>query len=78
MNVDHIGATAGKVWSELGNRGQTSLRSLSKHVGSDAATTQMAVGWLAREGKVRLEVKGKQVVVALTDTEEQSFMHRVG
>jgi hypothetical protein len=69
MNVDRIGETAGKIWHELGNRGQSSVRTLARRIGSDSATTQMAVGWLAREGKVAVDQKGTQIVVDLTTDE---------
>jgi len=73
MEVETIGETAGKIWKQLGTKGQTSLKTLARHVGSDQATTQLAVGWLAREGKVRLGKKGEQIIVALTETEAREF-----
>lgn len=70
MTVDRIGEAAGKVWQELGTRGQASVRALARRIGSDSATTQMAVGWLAREGKVDIDHKGNQIVVDLTAAEK--------
>lgn len=64
-----VGETAGRIWYELRKTGGIPIRNLSRAVDSEAPVTQMAIGWLAREGKVHLQRKGKQVVVTLTEHE---------
>jgi hypothetical protein len=73
MNNTLIGEVAGRIWQQLGTKGQTSLPLLSKNIRSNAALTQLAVGWLAREGKVNVAEKGSQIVVSLTDEEARHF-----
>lgn len=50
-----IGQTAGKVWQFLEENGAATPSKIQKGVGADAALTNQALGWLAREGKVRVE-----------------------
>jgi len=45
------------------------IKDISKSVGVDRELALMALGWLAREEKVKFETKGKDVVVSLTDGE---------
>lgn len=56
---DHIGETAGNVWRVLETKGPQSLGALKKQVKAPADLVLMAVGWLAREGKLALEQKGR-------------------
>lgn len=71
MELQVIGETAGKVWNHLANKGQASMQSLAKSVGTDVATAQLAVGWLAREGKVKIGKSGARILVSLTDEESR-------
>jgi hypothetical protein len=73
MKLETIGETAGKIWKHLGDNGSSSVRNLAKSVGTDATSAQLAVGWLAREGKIRLDQKGAQIMVALTEEEARVF-----
>ncbi len=73
MNTEVIGKAAGKIWKQLGSKGETSLRTLAKSIGTDSTTAQLAVGWLAREGKVQVGKKGAQIFVCLTEQEAQEF-----
>lgn len=60
-----IGAAAGKVWQYLSDNGQASASRLSEEVGLDKNVVQRALGWLAREGKISLERKGRNEFVSL-------------
>lgn len=63
--VEQIGVNAGKVWSILDATGYQSVKNLrdsSKLVYNDLYA---ALGWLAREGKIVLETKEKEVFVGL-------------
>ena len=64
--TDHvIGATAGEVWALLSDNGELTLAAIKKGCGASPEASLMALGWLAREGKLRFETKGRSVKVAL-------------
>jgi len=56
--LDEIGNTAGSVWSFLNAHGPATLYALEKEVGAPKALVAMAIGWLAREGKLSVETEG--------------------
>lgn len=56
---DKIGATAGLVWNCLKSDGPATARQIQKKIGADMETTHQAIGWLAREGKLRVDRSGK-------------------
>jgi hypothetical protein len=49
---ESIGKTAGKVWTYLHDHGKASLSGIERSVGAPRGMVLMAVGWLAREGKL--------------------------
>ncbi|MBD3218698.1 MAG: hypothetical protein GF310_10505 [candidate division Zixibacteria bacterium] len=51
MNNDYIGETAGKIWQVL-EKGESTPRKLATATKSKSDRVYMALGWLAREGKV--------------------------
>lgn len=65
LSSDAIGAAAGGVWQALHDRGPMTLAALKKGSGSPPDVTLMAVGWLAREGKLGFTASGKTVKVLL-------------
>ncbi|MGH9746551.1 MAG: winged helix-turn-helix domain-containing protein [Candidatus Acidiferrales bacterium] len=50
-----IGDTAGTLWQLLSEDGPSTLASLIQEVGVPESLFFMAVGWLAREGKIEFE-----------------------
>ncbi len=61
--LDEIGAAAGKVWTYLNDNGEVALPTLIKQVGMPRDMAHRAIGWLAREEKVRLDdAKGIEMV----------------
>ncbi|MBL8023233.1 MAG: winged helix-turn-helix domain-containing protein [Elusimicrobia bacterium] len=62
---DEIGLTAGQVWDFLESRGETS----TLHIRSSLKITQtllyLALGWLAREGKISLLYRDRCYWVSL-------------
>jgi hypothetical protein len=50
--TETIGKTAGKIWQHVHEHGKTSLSGLEKAVKAPRGVVFMAVGWLAREGKL--------------------------
>jgi hypothetical protein len=70
QNNDHwenraIGEMAGKVWKILHEKGASSLSAVEKQVGAPKALVDMAIGWLAREGKVELKQEKRSIQVSL-------------
>jgi hypothetical protein len=64
-HVDHIGETAGVVWSVLKKNGPLSMAKLVKAVGGPRDVVMQALGWLARENKIWIEEDGRTRVVSL-------------
>ena len=50
-----IGETAGKVWQFLKENGPAPAKKIQKGIGEDAALTNQAIGWLARESKLAVD-----------------------
>jgi hypothetical protein len=63
--VHEIGHHAGLIWKELDNKGPCTISALKKAKNLGEVEIQRAIGWLAREDKIRFEKKGKTVSVAL-------------
>jgi hypothetical protein len=62
--VDRIGLMAGKVWGFLHREGDVSYATLRKHlVDKNAPMPDVvlsgAIGWLSREGKIRMSESGR-------------------
>ena len=57
--VDEIGAAAGVVWGVLEREGQLTLSALKHRSGLTDQMLSMAVGWLAREGKLTFLREGR-------------------
>jgi len=62
-----IGETAGLVWQFLRSNGESSLSALEKGVKAPKSTVSMAVGWLAREGKIQVKDEKRTVRISLRD-----------
>ena len=54
--LDLIGETAGSIWQGLETKGPLSLSALKKQVKAPPDLVLMAVGWLAREEKLALDL----------------------
>jgi predicted transcriptional regulator len=63
--LDSIGSAAGVVWKFLNENGESSLTKLTKETSLDTKLAQRAVGWLAAEGKLIFETKGRTEVISL-------------
>ena len=59
MEINNIGANAGIVWNTLNANGKLTEAKLKKETGLASAEFFTALGWLAREGKVSVEVETK-------------------
>jgi len=54
-----IGESAGKVWQALSAKGPMTSLALTKATKLSGQQINQAVGWLAREGKVAADKRGK-------------------
>ncbi|MBO4361612.1 MAG: winged helix-turn-helix domain-containing protein [Paludibacteraceae bacterium] len=64
MNVEMIGANAGKIWNALQN-GALSSKALKKATKLKEAELNLALGWLAREGKLTFTDMEEETIIAL-------------
>lgn len=69
MNPDAIGECAGRIWRTLASRERVAVAALPKLTGADPGMVRLALGWLAREGKVNLRSEGRSLVASLPDGE---------
>ncbi|HYY24681.1 MAG TPA: winged helix-turn-helix domain-containing protein [Candidatus Udaeobacter sp.] len=65
--LETIGETAGLVWNFLRSNGEASLSALEKGVKAPKPMVSMAVGWLAREGKIEVKDDKRAVRIALRE-----------
>lgn len=65
--VNAIGETAGHVWEFLRRNGESSLTAVKRGIRAPDPMVLMAIGWLAREGKVGLHREGRSVRLWLTE-----------
>lgn len=54
-----IGELAGYVWRYLEDEGKSSVSSVCKSVDAPRSKVSMAIGWLAREGKLEFVDEGR-------------------
>lgn len=62
-----IGNAAGTIWRILAGKGPLPLTQLKREAGLADQLLFMAVGWLAREGKVDVMKDGRTLRVALRE-----------
>jgi hypothetical protein len=63
---DKIGLAAVSIYQYLRSNGENTTAKLRKDLNLDSNIVPLGIGWLAREGKVAIRVKGKSVFVSLT------------
>ena len=71
--LEKIEQCAERTWHALGKAGELNVLRLSEHIEERSVVTYQALGWLAREGKIRYGLKGNQVYVSLTEEEQARF-----
>lgn len=59
MNIETIGYNAGTVWTALNDATVLGMKQLKKITKLKDKEVYAALGWLAREGKVNIEVDPK-------------------
>lgn len=67
MNNDLIGNYAGAVWEALSTSGKSTFKEVKKATKLKDKEMYLAIGWLAREGKLAFEDSGdeKDPILAL-------------
>jgi hypothetical protein len=63
--LHEIGETAGSIWRTLDEEGTLRLSTLKKQIKVPDALFYLALGWLAREGKIDFEAEGRGFNVRL-------------
>ena len=63
--TEEIGETAGKLWQFLKEHPSATMEQIAKELSLKEASVCMAIGWLAREGKLAFESEGKKTKLSL-------------
>jgi len=63
--VYEIGESAGKVWGYLKEHPSATMENAGQALQLKEGLLYMAIGWLAREGKLAFEADGKRVKFSL-------------
>lgn len=63
---DDVGEVAGDVWNFLEKKGESSLSAVNDAVDEPRSRVNMAIGWLAREGKLEFNDEGRGVSISLS------------
>jgi len=62
-----IGENAGRVYEFLRGKGQVALKTIIKETGLKSQEADRAIGWLAREGKVRITKEKTGELISLAE-----------
>ena len=62
-----IGETAGRIWQVLNDKGETDASSLPRILKAKTFIVYQALGWLAREDKLKYVTKKGKILVSLTE-----------
>ena len=68
---DRIGLTAGEIWQALKKKNEISVAQLPKVVKEKSLVIHGALGWLAREDKIRFRGDDVSLSVSLSETERK-------
>jgi len=60
-----IGDAAGKVWEYLNQNGSASVTKITTETGISKNDIQRAIGWLLKEDKLSIDVKGRIETLSL-------------
>jgi len=63
--IETFGVNAGRIWSLLDEKGRQNIKDVKKATKLTDKNLYAALGWLAREGKIRLEEEEKELFVSL-------------
>lgn len=63
--ISEIGVAAGKIWHYLEKNGSSSVAKVTSETGLSKNDAQRAIGWLAKENKLVIELKGRVETLSL-------------
>ena len=70
MTPEKIGQAAGEIWKMLSQAsGQVNITDIAKRTNLTTQVAYQGLGWLAREGKIEYEKKGRSIYVSLAQAE---------
>jgi hypothetical protein len=75
---DRIGEIAGKIWTTLGEKQSMDILKLPKILKEREEIVYQALGWLAREDKIKYYTKERKTFVSLTHEEHDIFINALG
>jgi hypothetical protein len=70
---DRIGEIAGKIWAILGEKHNVDILKLPKILKEKGEIVYQALGWLAREDKIKYHSKERKTFVSLSHEEREMF-----
>ena len=62
-----IGNVAGKVWDHLQTEGEMSVSAVARAMDEPQTKVNMAIGWLAKEGKLDFDADGRATRMSLSE-----------
>jgi len=65
---DRVGSTAGSIWHYLTENGATSVAKMLRELSEEEKIIQRSIGWLAQEGKITLDTRGRVETIALKES----------
>lgn len=65
MNQECIGTNAGIIWTSLSETNDQTLKGLKKSTKLKEKDLYMALGWLAREGKIKFVEEEDDIIIEL-------------
>jgi len=60
-----IGEAAGKIWKHLDGGPEVAISQVPSLINAKEPLSYLAIGWLAREGKLRFEVLGNRTFISI-------------
>lgn len=63
--IEAFGINAGKIWTILDEKGNQNIKDLKRATKFTDKNLYAALGWLGREGKIKMEESGKDIFISL-------------
>ena len=62
---EKVGNAAGEIWRFLDKNGPMSVSKLAKEISVEEKNFQRAIGWLAQEGKISIDIINRAETIGL-------------
>lgn len=63
--IETFGVNAGKIWTILDEKGKQDIKDVKRATKLTDKNLYAALGWLSREGKIKMEEVGKDIFISL-------------